>query len=105
MQTNVYYWEFRDAVLAPSMTPIEIFVFGQSAEGAIVSAVKMADVLRRLLGCEVSTGRVAEIVEHYLCAIPPRKFGHDGAFVLYHAGTSIGASVDVRIERRPRGGG
>ena len=109
MATHAYYWEIRSAELDPSLLPVSVFVFGPSVEGAIVSAVRQAAVLKaRLPGCGLPVKRVAELVEDHLCRVPPRHLGGDGTFVVYHVG-NVGSFVYVeagaeRKKRRRRAG-
>jgi hypothetical protein len=82
---GAYYWEIRDAELDPTGKPIRVVGFGRSPEEIIVGAVKLAGLLKKtLVNSALTTSRVAELVEHYLCTIPPTKVAEGDAFVLFH---------------------
>ena len=108
VEYGAYYWEIRDAELDPTGKPIRVVGFGRSPEAIIVGAVKMADVLKKtLVGCALSTRRVADLVEHYLCTIPPTKVAQGDAFVLFHVVSGNGSLFCAKPARtgRPRGRG
>ena len=102
---SAYYWEIRDAELDPSGKPIRVVGFGRSPEAIIVGAVKLAGILKRtLVNSSLTTRRVADLLEHYLCTIPPTKVAQGDAFVLFHvvSGSDGFVCAESARTRRPR---